>query len=459
MTSRSIGIIGAGAAGICGAKHMMEEGCSVTVYEKGSMIGGMWCHDNDNGEYTAYLTLHINTARDLTNFSDLRFDASVPPFPSHTDMARYLRRYSDHFGVTRHVRFKTTVTSVAPAPDYTANHPRWRLTLQNGETVDHDCIIVASGHLTRPREVAMFKDGFTGEYIHSRDYKHPAPYVGKRVCVVGVGNSALDIASDLAMTSSRTVLVARSRALIIPKLAFGKPFWETVRLFYKPWVPAVVRSRALKALVYVIHGDMAELGFPATSKRVHATSNANIVNHIKYRRVLVKQGITRIEGQRIHFSDGTSEDFDTLIAATGFKIDLDVLQPGLVEGNPEENELDLYMRIVPPKWRGLYFLAFFNSDTALNWITEGQVRWLREFEMGRAALPSEADMRGEIATRKAKVAAEFKDTPRHGIEVEHMPYFADLKQTLHAAQKRAGTHPRDPGIGAVNRLPIQHAAE
>jgi dimethylaniline monooxygenase (N-oxide forming) len=320
-------------------------------------------------------------------------------------------------------------------------------------------VIVASGHLTRPREVAMFRDEFKGEYLHSRKYKEPGAYVDKRVCVVGVGNSALDIASDLAMTSARTVLVARSNALIIPKLAFGRPFWETIRHFYKPWVPAWVRTRALKALVYVIHGNMSDLGFPPTSKRVHATSNANIVNHIKYRRVLVKQGIERIAGKRLYFTDGSSDEFDTLIAATGFKLDLDLLAPGIVEADPELNELDLYMRIVPPDRRGLYFAAFFNSDTALNWICEGQIRWLREIEMGRAALPSVADMKAEIAARKADVAAQFKDTPRHGIEVEHMPYFADLKRTLKEAQRRAGQPLRDPGIAAVNTLPHRQAAE
>ena len=459
MTRKSIGIIGAGAAGICGAKHMLEEGCDVTVYEKGSVVGGMWVHDNDNGEYTAYKTLHINTARDLTNFSDFRFEASVPPFPSHWDMARYLKAYAEHFGVTRHIRFNTAVRRVAPAPGYSAERPRWRVTTAGGDEVEHDCVIIASGHLTRPREVAMFRDGFTGEYLHSRNYREPAPYVGKRACVVGVGNSALDIASDLAMTSARTVLVARSSALIIPKLAFGKPFWDTIKHFYKPWVPQWVRTRALKTLVHVIHGDMADLGFPPTAKRVHATSNANIVNHIKYRRVLVKQGIERIDGRRITFTDGAAEEFDTLIAATGFKLDLDLLAPGLVDGEAETNTLDLYMRITPPKWRGLYFLAFFNSDTALNWICEGQVRWLREFEMGRAALPAEGDMLDEIKSRKALIADQFKDTPRHGIEVEHMPYFAELKRALSAAQKRAGRAPHDPGIAAVNTLPHRQAGE
>jgi thioredoxin reductase len=449
--TRSVGIIGAGAAGICGAKHMLEEGLDVTVYEIGSNVGGMWVYQNDNGRSSAYKTLHINTARDLTNFSDFRFDLSVPPFPSHWDMARYLKGYADHFGVTPRVRFNTRIVNVRPADSYSAERPRWRLETDKGEVSEHDCLLLATGHLTKPLEVAAFKEGFKGEYLHSHHYREPARFVGKRVCVVGVGNSALDIASDLAMTSEKVVLVARSNALIIPKLVFGKPFWDTIRPFYRPWVPAWLRNKVLRSLVYMVQGDMAALGFPSTAKRVHATSNANIVNHIKYKRVIVRNGIEAIDGQSIRFTDGTTEAFDTLIAATGYLIDLDFLDKRVAE--EKDNGLDLYMRIVPPDWRGIYFLAYFNSDTALNWICEGQVRWLREIEMGRAKLPGRAEMLAEIEARRAWVRQHFKDTPRHGIEVEHLPYFADLKRTMKEAQKRAGVAAKDVGIGAVNRLP------
>jgi hypothetical protein len=200
---------------------------------------------------------------------------------------------------------------------------------------------------------------------------------------------------------------------------------------------------------------MKDLGFPSTSKKVHATSNANIVNHIKYRRVRVKQGIRAIDGKQIAFVDGSTEEFDTLIAATGYLIDIDFMDKSVID--VKENGLELYMRIVPKTWRGLYFLAFFNSDTALNWICEGQIRWIREFETGRAALPSKAAMQAEIDQRRAMIKATFKDTPRHDIEVEHLPYFADLRRTMREAHKRAGTTPRDIGIAEINTLPHRRA--
>ncbi|HRD78659.1 MAG TPA: NAD(P)-binding domain-containing protein [Hyphomicrobiaceae bacterium] len=448
---KSIGIIGAGAGGLTGAKHMLEAGADVTIYEIGSHVGGLWGYQNDNKRSSAYKTLHINTARDLTAFADHPFPKTVQPFPDHRDMAAYLKSYAEHFGLMRLIRFNTPVRDVRPAPGYRAEAPRWRLTLGNGETVEHDAVIVASGHLTKRLDVADFKEKFTGEYLHSHDYKDPARFAGKRICIVGVGNSALDIASDVCSAAESCVLVARSRPLIIPKLIFGRPFWDVIRPFYHPWVPAAVRNRVLKALVWTVHGDMGRLGFPAQSQKIHATSNANIVNHIQYRRVLVKQGIERIAGRVVHFVDGTSEEFDTFIAATGYVLDLDFIPKEVVP--IRNNGLDLYMRIVPPDWRGLYFLGFFNSDTAANWIMEGQIRWLREFELGRAALPGKDVMMASIEARRYRVLRDFKDTPRHEIEVEHLPYFRELKTTLAEGLQRVGAKPRDVGIGAKGQVP------
>lgn len=448
MTERvrkSAGIIGAGAAGLCGAKHMIEAGYDVTLYEIGTHVGGMWVYQNDNNLSSAYKTLHINTARDLTAFKDFAFDRNVQPFPDHRDMAKYLAAYASHFDITRRIKFRTRVVDVRPALNYQAHQPRWQIVTDAGAVDEYDTVIVASGHLSTPEEVPMLRDGFKGEYLHSHHYKDPAHFASKRVCVVGVGNSSCDIASDLCTTAERTVLVGRSTPLILPKLIFGRPFWEVVKPFYKPWVPQAVRVRAVKFLSWVVHGTMAELGFAPSNKKVHATSNANIVNHIKYRRVTVKQGITAIDGQTITFTDGTSEDFDTLIAATGYQLELPFIKPDIVA--VKDNSLNLYMRIVPPDWSGLYFLGFFNSDSALNWIVEGQIRWIREHELCRAVVPDKSGMLQEIAERKAWVRRTFKESSRHGIEVEHMPYFRDLRRTMTEAQRRANVPPRDVGIG------------
>jgi dimethylaniline monooxygenase (N-oxide forming) len=150
----------------------------------------------------------------------------------------------------------------------------------------------------------------------------------------------------------------------------------------------------------------------------------------------VKQGIEAIDGHRIRFVDGTEEEFDTLIAATGYRIDLDMLPPDVVQ--VEDNRLDLYMRIVPPGWPGLFLMGFFNTDTALNMVFEHQARWVREFLLGNAVLPSDSEMRQAIADRTAWYRGQYRDSARHTIEEEHVRYLTDLRTTLKAAAARAG---------------------
>lgn len=440
--TKRVAVIGAGASGICAAKIMKEGGFDVTVYEIGSQIGGMWCFENDNGLSSAYRTLHINTSRRVTRFSDLDFDEDVQFFPDHADMHRYLVKYADHFGVTPLIRFNTPVADVAPDFAPGREMPRWQVTTQDGKSESYDSVIAASGHLHVPRHVPMFREQFTGEYLHAHHYREPDPFVGKRICIVGVGNSACDITGDLCATAKRCVMVARSGVLILPKLIFGMPFTDLSSRLQRPWIPYPVRRALLGWLTWLVHGNMDKLGFKKPDKRVHTTSNGTIVTDIAYRRVDVKQGIERIDGQDIHFADGTSDTFDVLIGATGYRTDLPFISPKIVPVG--DNEIDLYQRIVPPNWPGLYLLGFFNTDTALNYIFERQARWVREIERGRAALPDAGNMRESIEEHRRWVRANYRNTPRHNLEEESVPYLVALRKSLKEMQKRAATRPHSP---------------
>lgn len=432
--SKRVAIIGAGASGLCSAKYLLQSGFDVTVYEIGSQIGGMWCYRNDNGRSSAYRTLHINTSRGVTRFSDHDFDAATQPFPDHADMHRYLVSYADHFGVTPRIRFRSRVTGLRPDFDPARGEaPRWTLTLDDGSTASYDAVLVATGHLSKPLHVPELQ-GFGGTYLHSHDYREPEDFVGRRICVVGVGNSACDIASDLCVTSPRCVLVARSGVVILPKLLFGRAFTDITAQIQRPWIPRALRRRLTRLLVWLAHGDMEKLGFRRPTALVHTTSNGTVVTDIAYRRIIVKRGITRVAGRRLHFEDGTAEDFDVLIAATGYEIDLEFIPDSIVP--VRDNRLDLYLRIVPPDWPGLFFMGFFNTDTALNMVFEHQARWVREHLLGNAALPPAAEMRRAIAERAAWYGAQYKASPRHTIEEEHVRYLTDLARALKAQLRR-----------------------
>jgi hypothetical protein len=431
---KRVAVIGAGACGLAAAKYLLQAGFDVSVFEIGSQIGGMWCYGNDSGRSSAYRTLHINTSRGVTRFSDLDFDDETQPFPDHVDMHRYLVKYAAHFGITPLIRFNSRVARVQPLFDPAREAPNWRVELQDGTSERFDAVIAATGHLTQPLHAPMLQE-FAGEYLHSHDYRAPEAFVGKRVCVVGVGNSACDIASDVCVTSPGTVLVARSGVVILPKLLFGRAFTDITARIQHPLIPRAVRNRLIRLLIWLAHGDMARLGFKAPTTLTHVTSNATIVTDIAYRRVTVKQGISKVEGRRLHFADGSQGEFDTLIAATGYRIDLDFLPPEVL--TVQDNTLPLYLRMVPPDWPGLFLLGFFNTDTALNMVFEHQARWVREILLGNAVLPPPAEMHAAIAERARWYASRYKHSARHTIEEEHVRYLTDLRRAMKAMLARA----------------------
>ncbi|MSP67329.1 MAG: hypothetical protein EXQ96_04375 [Alphaproteobacteria bacterium] len=426
---RSYGIIGAGASGLCLAKYLKEAGFgNVTLFEVGTMIGGMWCYKNDSGLSSAYRTLHINTARNMTNFHDYPFSEDVQEFPSHWDMHKYLDSYADHYDLRRHIQFKSRVKEVRPLFKPGADEPKWEVETEDGRKFQFDRVIVATGHLSKPTHVPMFQNDFKGEYVHSFYYKDPEPFAGKRICLVGVGNSGCDIGADLAMIAKRLVMVARSPVVIAPKLILGYPFTDVTMKLYRNWIPAAVRSLIIRAMVYLIHGSMQRLGFKKLDRRAHPTTNATIVQHIAYRRAFVKPGITRIEGQRLFFEDGSSEEFDSLIAANGFQIYLPFLPETVLP--VKDNVVDLYKRICVPDWPGLYFMGMFNTTTALNQVFEHQSSWLVAVEKGELRLPGPSEMWADIRAKQAFIARHYKISARHTIEEEHLPYLSELNAMM-----------------------------
>jgi hypothetical protein len=357
-------------------------------------------------------------------------------FPSHEDMWEYLESYAKHFGVRDRIRFHSEVRNVEPAAGHRPDAPRWRVELADGTSDEFDAVVCATGHLTHPKHAPELRDNFTGEYLHSFNYRDPAAFSHKRVCVVGVGNSAMDIASDICVTAERTVLVARTGVLVVPKLLFGVCVTDYLVHLYDPWMPAKMRKWIGGFVTWIAHGKMEQYGFKPIEKATHGTTSATLITDIKYSRVTVKQGIERIEGQRIFFVDGTSEEFDTLMAATGYLVDLPYISSDILE-NDGSNKLDLYKKMVSPGWPGLWFIGMLNSTTAQNAIFERQARWITEFIQGRAVLPSDDEMRGDIAAKRAYIDGKYVQTSRHALEEEHGTYFVELRKSLRQAKLRA----------------------
>lgn len=413
-------VIGAGAGGLCAAKNLVARGFEVTIFEVGSHIGGLWVYDNDSGLSPAYRSLRINSEARVSCFGDFPFPAGVSLYPDHFAMKRYFEAYAAHFDLTRRIHFRSRVTAIEPTAEGLL------VRLENGTKEVFDGVVVATGHQSIPRHPPEIAD-FTGEYLHAHAYRVPEQFTGKRVMVIGPGNSGVDIAADICTVTARTVLCARSPVLIMPRMMFGVPNSRTLGKIEKPWVPWAFRIWARAFLTRMFHGSMEQWGFRTPKTRTHPISHPTLISHIAWERVVVKPGIKSIAGLEVTFVDGSTETFDSIIAATGYVTQFPYLPAGT---SPlSGTRLDLYNRIVHPSLPGVYFIGFFDVSGGSNIrMMDDQAEYIAGIATGTVRLPTREAMLAAIAEDHAFAAKQFPDSPRYGLELDPYRYRQRLAQ-------------------------------
>lgn len=421
-TPKSIGIIGAGAAGLSAARHLVEAGHDVQVFEAGSYVGGLWVYDNDNGLGVAYESLHINSEPRATAFHGYPFPSGTPLFPSHRQVAAYLNAFADDFDLRRRIRFNSRVADVRRDGD------DWTITLADGSSYRFEAVVVASGHQGVPAD-PEWSASFEGEYLHSHAYRTPHQFEGKRVLVVGVGNSGLDIAADVTPFAAETYSSARSPVLIMPRMILGVPSARIISLVGRPWLPWVAQRSLLRAISRIYNGRMEQWGFVTPNTRTHPASNATYMAHVSYHKIGVKPGVSGVTGKTVEFVDGTSIEVDTVIAATGYHIDLPFLAVGLAP--VQERRLEAYRRIVHPDQPGLYFIGFFNVSGGANIsMMDVQSSFLTAVVDGTLPLPSPAQMKADIVAERRFLERRYPSAARYGLELVPQRYRKQISDDL-----------------------------
>jgi hypothetical protein len=420
-------VIGAGGSGLAAAKALHQRRLAYDCVERGSAVGGLWRYDNDNGMSAIYRSLQINTSRDMTAFADYPMPADYPDFPSHEQIRDYLEGYVDRFGFRDRIRFRTTVDSVVPQADGTFTVGM--RAADGGLTVGrYRAVLVASGHHWLPR-MPRLPGTFSGRTLHAHDYRSPEMFAGRRVLVVGMGNSGCDIACDLARVAGRTMLSTRRGAHVIPKYLFGIPLDTVCPEFIWRMAPMWLFRPAFSAVVWMNRGPLGGYGLPRPGHRVlqeHPTVSSDLPSLVRERRILMKPDIELLDGDGVVFTDGTREAIDELILATGYKIAFPFLDPAVIA--PEENEVRLYRNVVHPGVPGLYFLGLIQPWGAIFPLAEAQAEWVADLIEGRCGLPSRGDMERAIDADIARVRRRYVKSPRHTIQVDFHAYRALVRR-------------------------------
>ena len=242
-STRGVCVIGAGMSGLAALRSLARGGYEVSCYEAGSGIGGMWRYGNDSGLSAAYASLHTNTSSARMQYPSLPMNSSAPEFPHHADMLAYLEAYADQNDLRSHIACGSWVETARPLDG------GWEVTVRGGEPRRFDVVVVAAGHYAHP-SYPEIPGEFSGTAIHSRDYRTPDPFAGKRVAVVGGAQSAIDIAAEISTVAERTILACSDPHHLIPWRVFGRPLddFDTPMALLTP-LPVVRASiRAMIAL-------------------------------------------------------------------------------------------------------------------------------------------------------------------------------------------------------------------
>jgi cation diffusion facilitator CzcD-associated flavoprotein CzcO len=438
-------VIGAGSSGLPVVKALCDRGLPVTCFERTPNVGGLWCIENKPfGASAAYDSLHINTDTKLMEYQDFPMPEDLPAYPSHRQIHEYFQSYVERFGLARYIRFGTAVERCRRLED-----GRWEVALAGGERQVFDALVVATGHHWDPQGPDPAPPGrFDGVQIHSHVYRNPSDPVemrGKRVVVVGLGNSAVDIASELGSraVAERVFLSVRRGAWILPKWVAGTPITrlpEPQRVF--PWMPWQVTSLVMGLVMRLQFGKPSDYGLPMPDHRPlqsHPTVSQDLLSRIGHGDIAVKPPIRSLDGDAVVFEDGSRERADVVVWCTGYRVSFPFLGPELIE--VRDNVVPLWSRTVLPGVDNLFFVGLYQPLGSIMQPAELQARVIGEYLLGNIAFPDAARMRRDIEAEQRAMHRRYLRSRRHTMQVDFGPFMHRLRRLLARGRRYAS----DPG--------------
>jgi Flavin-binding monooxygenase-like len=418
-------IIGAGPSGLAAAKTFKQRGIAFDCLEREGDIGGLWNAATATG--VVYDTTFLVSSRKFTAFEDFPFPDDYPTYPSHALVLAYLHDYARVFGIEDEIELCTEVEAVRRIEG------GWRVKVK-GESHPrfYRALVLANGHHHVPRKPDIPGE-FTGEIMHSRDYRHVQQLAGKRVVVLGAGNSACDIVVDATGVAACVYQSMRRGYYFVPKFILGKPTDGLINFFEKIPMPARLRNRLYTRWHRLMVGRNENFGLPEPDYLImdtHPTMNTVLPQLVAHGRIGIKPDVTGFEGRTVRFSDGSAVEADLVVFATGYEISLPFIDQTLIfdaEGRPI-----LYLNVFHPIYDDFFAIGLIQANGSIWRLADDQSQLIANFLIAKARHDPHAAWFARLKAEGAghRSHRSYVQSERHRLEANYFAYRRLTKRLL-----------------------------
>lgn len=420
-------VIGAGPSGLAAAKKLVDAGFDPVVYEQNAEVGGNWLFTGEPGHSSVFESTHIISSKAFSQYADYPMPADWPDYPSRRLLIGYFQGYARDFGLLDRIRLRTAVTRCAPAPQ-----GGWSVATRGpagAATRVFDHLLVANGHHWHPR-LPRYPGAFAGRLLHSHDFKSARGFEGRRVLVIGGGNSACDCAVELSRVAAFTAISLRRGYWFLPKFMLGEP--NDVLYARLLFLPPRLRQKLMRLTLRLLMGPFSRYGLQQPDHDLlesHPTLNSELLERLRHGDIAPRVDVERLDGPQVRFKDGRVEEYDAIVACTGYEIRFPFLDPDLVDYST--GDVPLYLRVFHPTLRGLYFIGLVQPLGCIWPLAELQGELVARVIAGRVRLPGDLEARAHAEVHCTPY--RFMATPRHTVEVDYHEYSRRLISALRAA--------------------------
>lgn len=443
--TKRIAIIGAGPSGLTAIKCCKEVGFEPVCYERNGDPGGLWrYHDEDiEGVASVMKTTIINTGKEHSAFSDFPPPIEYPNFMHNSKMYSYFMMYAEEFDLLRHIRYHLEVVKVERTKDHDETG-RWVVSVRSSKTEavtkeEFDAVLVCIGHHVYPK-IPTFpgQEKFRGHITHSHSVKSCEQFSGKRVVVVGIGNSGVDAAVDCTFAAKKVYLSTRRGSWIFSRVGKnGRPYdmdfdSRKKRLMSSFKSLDSISDEIEKNLNSRFDHEAYKLKPKHRAISAHPTVNDALPNCVLSGRIVIKGDIKRFEKDGIVFADEDEvTEADVIILATGYIIKFPFLDEIV---RFDDNKVSLYKYAIPPnlKHPTLALVGLIQPLGPIFPISEMQCRWFAQILLGNLKLPSLNDMMKEINAKNESNRKRYIESTRHTIQVDWIPFMDELASQIGA---------------------------